>query len=297
MYKNLNPASLGVTGRQSELIELALTYGFRGLDVDAAELLKRAALQGIQEAAKYVWSGKVKVGGWTLPINLAGDKEAFRSELEKLAGMADLARQVGFSYCVTVLEAGSDSLPYHENYELHRDRLSKAADVLAQHEIRLAVGFKAAAEFRQGRTFQFIHQAEEMLTFLRTAGSSNLGLALDTWNWKVGGGAADQLGELSGKQVVCVTIADLPSEADPATVEAPRRLLPGDETQAEHAALLKNLAKRGFEGPVTLASHASQAGGATRDAIVEKCAGILDRIWTAAGLSKAGRLTLAATEA
>jgi hypothetical protein len=34
MYKNLNTAALGITGRQSELIELALTYGFRGLDLD-----------------------------------------------------------------------------------------------------------------------------------------------------------------------------------------------------------------------------------------------------------------------
>ena len=111
MYKNLNPAALGVTGRQSELIELALTHGFRGLDVDAGELLKRAALQGVQEAAKYVSSGKIKVGGWTLPIRLTADQETFRVELEKLAGLADIARQIGFSYCLVTLEPASDSLP------------------------------------------------------------------------------------------------------------------------------------------------------------------------------------------
>ena len=297
MYKNLNPASLGVTGRQSELIELALTHGFRGLDCDAAELLKRAALQGVQEAAKYVSSGKIKVGGWTLPIRLTGDKEAFRVELEKLAGLADIARQIGISHCLVTLEPASDSSPYHENFELHRERLGAAADLLARSEIRLGVGFKAAAEFRKDRTFQFIHLAEEALTLIRTTGSSNLGIALDTWDWKVGGGASDQLAELSGKQVVCVKIADLPAGADIASIDATQRLLPSDETTPEHAALLKALAKSGFDGPVTLEPHPSQVPGANRDVTVERCAAVLERILIAAGLSKTGKLTPAAGEA
>lgn len=43
MYKNLNAEVLGVSGRQSELIELAMTYGFIGLDVDITEVVKRTA--------------------------------------------------------------------------------------------------------------------------------------------------------------------------------------------------------------------------------------------------------------
>ena len=34
MYKNLNVEGLGISGRQGELIELTLTYGFRGFDFD-----------------------------------------------------------------------------------------------------------------------------------------------------------------------------------------------------------------------------------------------------------------------
>ena len=34
MFKNFCPSALGINGRQSELIELALTYAFRGMDVD-----------------------------------------------------------------------------------------------------------------------------------------------------------------------------------------------------------------------------------------------------------------------
>ena len=37
MFKNLNPTLLGVAGHQSEIIELALTFGFAGLDLNMAE--------------------------------------------------------------------------------------------------------------------------------------------------------------------------------------------------------------------------------------------------------------------
>jgi chitinase len=38
MYKNLNASSFGISGRQSDLIELAMTYGFQGIDIDAVDL-------------------------------------------------------------------------------------------------------------------------------------------------------------------------------------------------------------------------------------------------------------------
>ena len=33
MFKNLSPSALGISGHQSEIIELALTYGFAGMDL------------------------------------------------------------------------------------------------------------------------------------------------------------------------------------------------------------------------------------------------------------------------
>jgi hypothetical protein len=42
MFKNLSPEALGVSGRQSEMIELALSFGFKGLDLDIIELADSA---------------------------------------------------------------------------------------------------------------------------------------------------------------------------------------------------------------------------------------------------------------
>jgi sugar phosphate isomerase/epimerase len=290
MYKNLSPSALGVSGRQSELIELTLTYGFRSLDLDAGELLKRASLQGVEDATRYIRSGKVKVGGWVLPVDLAADDEAFSVEVEKLASLGDTAVQVGFTYCTATIDPGSDDLPFHENFERHRERLATIGDVLGRHGVRLAVGFKAAAGYREGRNYPFIHQAEEMLTLIKTITSDNVGLALDTWNWKVGGGGNDQLGELTGGQVVTVGIADVPVDADLSAVDETQRLFPNDETFAENGALLTGLAERGYDGPVTLYPHPAQFSRVTREISVERCAGVLNRIWNAAGLNKAGKL-------
>ena len=54
MLKNFSPAALGINGRQSELIELALTYGFTGMDVDMHEMLRRAQRTILEVAAKYL---------------------------------------------------------------------------------------------------------------------------------------------------------------------------------------------------------------------------------------------------
>ena len=37
MFRNLNTEALGITGQDSEIIELVLSFGFKGLDLDLVE--------------------------------------------------------------------------------------------------------------------------------------------------------------------------------------------------------------------------------------------------------------------
>ncbi len=286
MYKNLNPAALGVSGRQSELIELTLTYGFDGLDLEASELLKRATLQGVEEAAKYIRSGNVKVGGWSLPAQLSANDRAFQTDLERLASLAPTAKEMGFNSCNADIEPGSDDMPFHENFERHRERLTKIGEVLQPLGIRVGLRLLPTAKQREGRKFPFIHQAEELLTLVKTTNHKCVGLALDTWSWKVGGGANDQLSELQGDQIVTVCLADVPDDADLATVTTTERLLPTVDSVDEHAKLLVMLVERGYEGPVTIMPHSSQLAKLTRDVSVERCSTLLSNMWTAAGVPK-----------
>jgi sugar phosphate isomerase/epimerase len=296
MYKNLNPASLGLSGRQSELIELTLTYGFRGLDLDAADLLKRATLQGAEEAGKYIRSAKIKIGGWSVPVQFGADDGVFQVEVERLSLIAETARKLGFSYCTTELEPASDKLPYHENFERHRQRLSKMGDVLAGMGLRLGVGINAAPELRRDRPYPFIHKAEELVTLIRTVNHTHVGLILDTWHWRIGGSGVEALADVTGKQIVSVTIADVPADADLTAIDGTQRLLPTEETIPQHAQLVGILAECKYDGPVTLLPAPRHVGGLTRDHLIEKCASLLEQIWTQAGLAKPSRLAPLATE-
>ena len=71
MYKNLNAESLGISARQHELIELALTYKFRGIDLDVDSLMKQVELHGTEHATRYLTSANVRIGASLYPDSAA----------------------------------------------------------------------------------------------------------------------------------------------------------------------------------------------------------------------------------
>ena len=168
--------------------------------------------------------------------------------------------------------------------------------MLAGLGLRLGIGLKATAESRRDRTYPFIHKAEELLTLIRTTGHTHVGLALDTWNWKVGAGGMEHLSELMGKQIVTVTIADVPADADLEKIDATQRFLPTEETIPAYAQFVASLAERKYDGPVTVLAASRHVSGMTRDYSIDKCALLLEQIWSRAGLSKPGRPALSAAE-
>lgn len=297
MYRNLNAAALGISGRQSELIELALTYGFRGIDLDMADMVKRARSRGLGHAGRFLQSAKTKIGGFDLPIRLAGDQATFRSAMVELQEVAEMAQEFGTESCTATIMPASDESPYHENFELHRTRLVEIGDLLASHSIKLGVAFQAAAVHREGHAYEFIHQAETLLTLIKTAASPNVGLTLDTWNWHVGGGAMDQLSDLEVEQIASVRLSDTPADVDLSKITETQRELPRADGPANCVAVLRQLGQIGYEGPVTLRPHPSQMSGMTRDAIVQKAAATFDELWRLSGLNRAGKMEAAPAQA
>lgn len=291
MYKNLNARVLGVSGHQSELIELALTYGFKGIDVDMLDLAKRVEAQGREYGCRFIDSAQLtaqlKIGGFELPVRWQGNESHFKADLEQLKSVCELAQSLGAQRATTDVAAAGDDMPYHEFFEFHTKRLRTIADVLAQYEIRLGLSFRASASHRDGHEYQFIYQAEPLLTLIKTIGHPNVGLTLDTWNWQVGGGGMDQLGELTADQFVIVRLADVPDDADMTAVEENLRLLPGQSETSIAESVVIMLAEIGYDGPVSAIANPGRIGGRTRDQKVQKTQAALEELWKAAGLSKA----------
>ncbi len=284
MYRNLSPFTLGISGRQGELLEIAMTYRFKGMDIDIREAVKRADISGIEAATRYILGAPIKIGGFDLPIRWAGSDEDFKADLAGLPKMLDVATALGANRCYTTVLPTSDELPFHDNFKFMVLRLRELGGRLAERGIMLGLEFHAAEEHRNNGGYQFICQADPLLMLIQTIGADNVGLILDVWNWHVGGGTVEKLRALRGEQIVGVRLSDLAADVEIAAAKEEQRLIPGDGGQIDSAAYLSLLEEMAYEGPVSIAAHQTPYKDLKREELIKKAAAALDTLWAAAGI-------------
>ena len=286
MFKNLSASALGVSGHQSEIIELALTFGFQGIDVDLSEFATRVRLHGVAHARRLLDSARLRPGPFALPIELDADDAVFSKQMAKLAELTPIATQAGCTCCVTTLAPASDTRPYHENFEFHRQRLQAVATLLTPAGIRLGVGFRAAEYLRRGKTFQFIHDLDALTLLASMAGSANIGILLDVWELVVGGASVESIRKLQPAQLVAVQVANVPADVAMADLNEDSRLLPGVENgRIDMVAVLQALADLKYDGPVTPIPSSGLTKTMRRDLVVKEAGESLGKAWKAAGIS------------
>jgi sugar phosphate isomerase/epimerase len=278
MYKNLNPSAIGVFGRQTELLEIALTHRFKGMDIDITELTKRALTTNAAQACRYMRSAPVKIGGFELPVRWAGDDKEFQAELAQIPLLLDVAANISADRCWTTIRPTCDQRPFHDNFKFQIERVQQVADALAPGNIKLGLTLLAAPADRADGGFEFIHQVDPLLTLLSSVQRDNVGIAFDAWSWFVGGGDAERLRTLRGEQIVSVRLADIPADADLTTITAEQRVMPGEGGLIDSAALVTVLDELGYDGPVALAPNPAQFKGQTRESIISKASAALDAL-------------------
>lgn len=288
MIKNFAPSALGLNGRQSELIELALTYGFNGLDVDMHEMLRRAQRTSTEDASKYLHAATdLQIGGFDLGIDLDADEDAFTAQLGGLHPVADLAKQMGATRGYIYAPPATDRLPYHEYFDVQTTRLGQIADALEPKGIKVAVGFYAGKELEEGKEFPFIRNVEGLCALVKGAGKANVGFLIDTWDWVVGDGAMDQFSELTADQIVAVRMSSVPEEVGAAAATSTDRVVPELNGPLDHTKVMERLASIGFDGPISPGASSTCYKGQTRESIVQRSQQAIDAISKAAGLTVA----------
>jgi sugar phosphate isomerase/epimerase len=297
MFKNLDFAALNISGRQSELIELTLSFGFKGFDLDIVEFSRQVESSGLERSRRLLDSANIQPGTFPLPVDWDADEERFQVQLQQLAPLAELARQLDCSRCTATVAPGSDLRPYAENFEICRRRFGQIGNVLADFDVRLGLGFLAPAFHRRDCAYEFVHSFDQLLLLAKSVGRGNVGVCLDVWHWHVGGGELSHIEALTAADVVAVDIADARTPAGYEDVDPADRLLPGRATEdgsytIDFPAILTVLAKAGFDGPLTAKPHPSQFDGAKRDQIVRQCGESLDALWQATGLNRQGKLAV-----
>ncbi|HEY1785473.1 MAG TPA: TIM barrel protein [Pirellulales bacterium] len=287
MFKNLNLAALGMSGRQSEVIELTLSHGFKGLDLDLVEFGHQVQASGLPHARRLIDSARLRIGSVRLSLDWNCDTAGFDAQLERLAGDIQLAQQIGCTRAITDIDPASDNKPYHENFELHRRRYGKLAELLGRQGLKLGLGFLAPLGLRKDRTYQFIQTADAFLLLLKSISSPNIGMALDLWHWHLGGGTIDQIRALGAGKIVTVGLADADPDTTAENADRAVRQLPGATGVIDCAEVLSLLSAGKYDGPVTALPSPSIFVGQSRERIAKQTAEALDKVWKAAGLQTA----------
>src|SRR4030095_3228046 len=229
MFKNLSPDAIGIFGRQGEMLEIALTHRFRGLEIDITEVTKRAKAASVAQACKYLASAHVRIGGFELPIRWAADDAQFKADLAQVGTLIDVCKTIGADRCYTTIRPTCDERPMHENFQFHVDRLRKVAEAIAPAGLKLGLTILPAQADRIDGGFEFIHQVDPLLLLIGNVQKANVGLLFDSWVWTVGGGNLDKLRTLRGDQIVSVRLAEMPANADITNIQPQQKILPAAE--------------------------------------------------------------------
>ncbi len=115
---------------------------------------------------------------------------------------------------------------------------------------------------------------------MRSCTSKNVGIIFDSWNWQIGGGAADQLRDLPVDRVYGIRLADLAEDVSLKDVTNQDRLLPGSNGTVDNVRYVRHFAEAGYKGPVTAMGNTNT----TRDASVSLAQDALDKVLEEAGL-------------
>jgi sugar phosphate isomerase/epimerase len=283
MFRNLSTIGLPLSGRPSELIELALSFGFDAMDIDIVDFRQQAETFGVPHARRLMVSARLKSGVFELPVELSGDDAAFDRDLEALPKFLELAEATEAHRAVARIAPASDEHSFKDFFELHRRRLDTLGDLLAPRGIMLGLAVTPETEAREGKANQFIHTYEGLLGLVAVS-HERVGAVADAWALHVTGEPPEMIEKTPRGKLVEVRLSDAPREAPGASLTQAQRLMPGETGAIDNAGVLRHAKAAGFEGPVTPWADRATLAGRGREKIVRLAGDRLDAAWKDAGL-------------
>ena len=307
MFKILNTRGLGVGGKQNELIELALTFGFNGVEVDMADLVGRHDAMGKEFACQFLKAAKspasegdtasggkhLTIGTFKLPIELSGTDEQYATSIAKNETIIDLATELGAERCYIEIAPNCEHFSFQECFEKHQARLQALAEQFAASGIKLGLSLQTSKAEPADGTFKFVQTSEELLTLVKAVGQPNVGVCVDAWEWTLGGGTVEQI---AFDKVTEIRYADVSADANKAEIKSSdRTALPGDAAGSVSTKIAQAAVASGLPLAISASTSMSTYAGDTRDNVVKAISQHLD--WLAEGLDPAATIAAAEAEA
>jgi sugar phosphate isomerase/epimerase len=280
MFRNLAPQALGLASCPlNELVELALTHRFGGLEIDLEDFQRQVESRGMASAKRYLASAALKISSLQLPMEWDLHEADYPQQIERLKKFVPIVNELGCQLLVTHVHPGSNFRVYHENFEFHRRRLSEIADLLGEHDIRLGLTFSAIPSEQAAFSQPFLSTFEGLTTLVRTMTTNNVSVVVDVWHWAVSQGTLAMIEQLGVGRIADVRLADFPETmVSLETIRAEDRVLPGENPRIGFATILQTLKGMDYRGAITPYPHPSYFANQRRDVIVRNVAQSLEML-------------------
>lgn len=276
IYKFICTDGLGIATRQNEMIEMALTFGFRGIEIDMADMLGRAGAMGIPFATQFINSAAVEPTTFRLPIDLRLADAAFEKELAGLDKVVELCKAIKSRQCYLPVYSTHPSLAYRENFEKHQQRIKAIADKLEPAGVRCGLLFQPSRSAEGD--MQFLQKPEDLVALVKMIQRKNIGFVLDTWTWQLTGGTVEGIRKIDLASVSEIRLADPKPGVKLDCNERNCRQEPGTHPDSLAIAAFNLLKDNGYKGPVAVNGHVESKPGNAGDLLFQRIGKSLDRI-------------------
>ena len=286
MFPNFSPGPLGINVPFSEAVQLAVRYGFGGLDVSIAELQQIAAAQGVDAIGEQMARNGLQFGIWTFPFPYRADEDSWRQGLAGLPAQAELAGSLGAVRTSTFIAPADDERPWEENYEFHLVRLRPVAQILADHGIRFGLEWVGPKTLRDEKKFDFIHTMKGAQQLAADLGTGEVGLLVDIFHLFTSHTDVAEVRNLTNEQVVNVHVNDAVAGRSAHEQIDFERTLPAETGLTDIAGVQQALDPIGYDGPVTVEPFNQRIRDLAPADAAQAAASSLQRSWQLAGLSR-----------
>lgn len=221
MFLALNSVLLNGRVKWPEFARLAARTGFPGTDI----MLAAAMTEGVEATNSLLNQLSIKPAVIDFPVEFRKDDATFEASLAKLDDAARFAAAIHCPRMMTYIMPSSET-PAAELRATYKQRFTKSAQILAKHNVRLALEFLGPLELRRKFKNEFIWKMPDMLAFAKECGD-NVGLLLDSWHWHWAGATTEDIVAAGRQRIVHVHFNDAPN-VPPEQAHDNQRLLPGE---------------------------------------------------------------------
>jgi len=288
MFRNLSIVGLPLSGRPSELIEMALSFGFDSMDLDLIDFQQQAKVYGVEHARRLMVSARLSVGVFVLPVALGGDDETFAADMAALEDRLDLAQQAEATRAVATVEPASDEHAFKDNFERYRTRLDSISQLLEPRGISLGLAVNPDPSERAEKAHMFMHTLEGLLGLVAVS-PPQVGIVVDPFAMHVAGEPLSMIRDIPEGRIVEVRLSDAPGDIPAAELTKTQRLLPGETGVIDIVSVIKEAEEAKFDGCVTPWAARASISGRGRERIVRLAGDRLIKAWKDAGLPEVPR--------